>query len=88
MTNDMLPVDAVEFDSDKDFIYTKPKVNNSGGKGRNFNSKSKKGLYMSTPLMLTWGINEYVDDQTVSEHMICHYSFQKKNIRRKQQLSF
>ena len=65
MTNEMLPVDAVEFDAEKDFMYTKPKVNASGGKSVGvLNANTKKGLYMSTPLMLTWGINEYVDEQT------------------------
>ena len=65
MTNEMLPVDAVEFDAEKDFMYTKPKVNASGGKSVGvLNANTKKGLYVSTPLMLTWGINEYVDEQT------------------------
>ena len=65
MTNEMLPVDAVEFDVEKGFMYTKPKVNASGGKSVGvLNANTKKGLYVSTPLMLTWGINEYVDEQT------------------------
>ena len=37
----------------------KPKVNASGGKNvALFNSKAKKLLNLSTPLMLTWGVNE------------------------------
>ena len=56
-------IDGREFDATNDFMYTKPKVNQSGGKSVGIlNAKTKKGLYMSTPLMLTWGINEYVDE--------------------------
>lgn len=51
--------------SDKltDINYTKPKINNAGGKSIGIlNKKTNKGLFVSTPLMLTWGINEYVDE--------------------------
>ena len=42
-------VDAAEFTPDSDFIYTKPSVNKQGGKSIGIlNSKSKKGLYIST----------------------------------------
>jgi len=65
MTNDWEPIDAVEFDAASDFMYTKPKVNAQGGKGVGIlNANTKKSLDLSTPLMLTWGINEYVDDQS------------------------
>ena len=47
------------------FVYTKPKVNSVGGKSIGIlNKKSNKSLFVSTPLMLTWGINEYVDEQS------------------------
>ena len=43
--------------------YTKPKVNNVGGKSIGIlNKKNNKSIFVSTPLMLTWGINEYVDE--------------------------
>ena len=58
-------VDATSFNSETDYTYTKPKVNPSGGKSIGIiNSKSNKGLYLSTPLMLTWGVNEYVDEKS------------------------
>ena len=58
-------VRGVEFDSDDGVVFTKPKVNNSGGKNIGIlNASTKKSLYMSTPLMLTWGVNEYKDDNT------------------------
>ena len=57
--------DGTTFNASTDYIYTKPKVNASGGKSIGIlNSKSIKGLYMSTPLMLTWGVNEYTDDSS------------------------
>ena len=42
-----------------DVSLGKPKVNSSGGKNIPiFNAKAKKLLNLSTPLMLTWGVNE------------------------------
>ena len=58
-------VNGTEFNSEKDYIYTKPKANASGGKSIGIiNKESMKGLYISTPLMLTWGVNEYTDDKS------------------------
>jgi hypothetical protein len=60
-----LIVDATEFDADKHYIYTKPKVNPSGGKNIGIlNAESKKGLYLATPLMLTWGVNSFTDESS------------------------
>ena len=65
MNAQTMMVDGVNFDAETSFDYTKPKVNASGGKSVGIlNSNTKKGLYLSTPLMLTWGINEYVDEPT------------------------
>ena len=48
-----------------DYSYAKPTVNKSGGKSIRVTSGNGKGsLLLSTPLMLTWGVNEYVDEQT------------------------
>ena len=63
MTAQQMMIDTADFNVDKDFMYTKPKINASGGKSIGIlNSKSKKSLMLQTPLMLTWGINEYVDE--------------------------
>ena len=52
-------VEGSKFDAKTDVVFTKPKVNSSGSKNVGIlNSKTKKSLYLSTPLMLTWGINE------------------------------
>ena len=42
-----------------------PKVNASGGKNVPiYNAIAKKGLTLQTPLMLTWGVNEWTDDNS------------------------
>ena len=42
-----------------------PKVNASGGKDVPiYNAAAKKGLTLQTPLMLTWGVNEWTDDNS------------------------
>ena len=58
-------VSGVNFNADSDYIYTKAKVNASGGKSVGIlNKASNKSLYISTPLMLTWGVNIYEDEKT------------------------
>lgn len=45
--------------------YTAPKANKSGGKAISIISKQKKrALHISTPLMMTWGISDFVDEKT------------------------
>ena len=56
---------GTNFDTTKDFIYTKAKVQANGRKQIGIlNNNNKKSFYLSTPLMLTWGCNEFVDEQT------------------------
>lgn len=51
------------FDAESDMLYSKPKVNKSGGKSVGvINSTTKKSLHLSTPLMLTWGVNTWEPD--------------------------
>jgi hypothetical protein len=45
-----------------DIKYTTPKANSSGGKAINIlNKTTNSTLRLSTPLMLTWGASDYVD---------------------------
>ena len=45
--------------------YSAPKSGGSGGKSVNImNKQAKCGLRISTPLMLTWGASDYVDEKT------------------------
>ena len=58
-----LIINATSLDTEKDIKYSKPKINKSGGKSINIqSSKTNTVLNLGTPLMLTWGVNEYVDD--------------------------
>lgn len=58
-------VSGVNFDVKQDFMYTKAKVNANGRKSIGIlNNENKKSLYISTPLMLTWGVNTYTDEKT------------------------
>ena len=61
-------VSGLEFNVSSDYMYTKAKVNANGRKSVGIlNNKNKKSLYLSTPLMLTWGVNVYEDDKTGSK---------------------
>jgi hypothetical protein len=58
-------VSGTAFNASTDFVYTKPKLNANNGKSIGIlNKHNMKSLYVSTPLMLTWGVNEYTDDKT------------------------
>jgi len=58
-------VSGIAFNVSNDYVYTKPKVNANGGKTVGIlNKQNMKTLYISTPLMLTWGVNEYTDEKS------------------------
>jgi len=45
--------------------YAKPKVNTSGGKSIGImNAASGTVLQISSPMMLTWGVNSFTDEKT------------------------
>jgi hypothetical protein len=48
--------------------YMIPKINDKGGKSINIISKqTNKTLSISTPLMMTWGVSDYVDEKGESD---------------------
>jgi hypothetical protein len=48
--------------------YTQPKVNDRGGKSINIiSSQTGRWLHISTPLMMTWGVSDYVDEKGESD---------------------
>jgi hypothetical protein len=58
-------INTTDFNPDTDMSYKKPTLNKSGGKSVGItNSTTSKSLYLSTPLMLTWGVNEWGDEAT------------------------
>lgn len=64
MTSTMNILSGVDF-TPSDIKYSKPKVDTRGGKSVGIlNAATNTATYISTPLMLTWGINDYVDDKS------------------------
>jgi hypothetical protein len=54
-------IDATMFNA-KEIRYSAPKANASGGKSINIlNKATNSGIRLSTPLMLTWGASDFVD---------------------------
>ena len=48
--------------------YMAPKINERGGKSISLISKqSNRSLHVSTPLMMTWGVNDFVDEKGESD---------------------
>ena len=55
---------GVDIDAQRDIAYTKVKVNPNGRKSVGIlNKTAKSGLLIQTPLMKTWGVNEYPDEK-------------------------
>ena len=53
------------FNPSKDIKYSKPKVNASGGKSIGIlNAQTNSATFIATPLMMTWGVSEFVDKKT------------------------
>jgi len=62
-SNKQTVVDFKHFNPDTDCGFSKPKINKVGGKNvRITYNKTNDVLHLSTPLMLTWGVNEYMDE--------------------------
>jgi hypothetical protein len=58
-------ISASEFKSETNMSYNKPKINKAGGKSVPIiNKSSNRQLHLSMPLMLTWGVNQRVDEST------------------------
>lgn len=58
-------IQGVSFRPETDIKYSKAKVNSSGGKSVGVvNAHTGQTLYMGTPLLMTWGIQEFVDEKT------------------------
>jgi hypothetical protein len=58
-------IQGVSFRPENDIKYSKLKINPSGGKSVGIvNAHTGQTLYVGTPLLLTWGIQEFVDDKT------------------------
>jgi len=64
MASDMV-IPGASFNPASDMKYTKPKVNSVGGRSVGIvNSKTSTVLNLSSPLMLTWGVQSFTDDKS------------------------
>ena len=53
------------FNPETDIKYSKCKINASGGKSVGiYNSQTAQSLYVGTPLLMTWGLQQYTDEKT------------------------
>jgi len=53
------------FNPETDIKYSKCKINASGGKSVGiYNSQTGQSLFVGTPLLMTWGLQQYTDDKT------------------------
>lgn len=60
-----LVINATDFTPSKDVGYNKPRVNKAGGKAVSIvNNSTRRQLMITTPLMLTWGVNERRDESS------------------------
>ena len=58
-------IQGVSFNPESDIKYSKSKVNSSGGKSVGVvNAHTGQSLFLGTPLLMTWGIQEFVDEKT------------------------
>jgi hypothetical protein len=64
MASEMV-ISGASFNPLTDMKYTKPKVNSVGGRSVGIvNSKTSTVLNLSSPLMLTWGVNDFTDEKS------------------------
>ena len=58
-------IDGTQFIADNNIMYCAPKATPQGAKSVNILSKASKSfLTLSTPLLLTWGASDFVDEKT------------------------
>ena len=53
------------FNPETDTKYSKCKINASGGKSVGiYNTQTGQSLFVGTPLLMTWGLQQYIDEKT------------------------
>ena len=86
MSSDGNPiVSATSFNPNKDVGYAKSKTNKSGGKSVNItNTTTGQTLYLSTPLMLTWGAQMFADEHTGRKSYTMSLQFPRDDYKNEQ----
>jgi hypothetical protein len=65
MASSDMVISGAAFNPQTDMKYSKPKVNSLGGRSVGIvNSKTSTVLNLSSPLMLTWGVQSFTDEKT------------------------
>ena len=65
MAEQTLMIPAAEFNHAEEMGYSKLRINKAGGKAINIVNKSNnRQLHLTCGLMLTWGVNKRVDEQS------------------------
>ena len=71
-------INGLTFNAETDCKYVKSKINKSGGKSVGIlNGTNNTALCVATPLMLTWGLNEFVDEVTGRKQYTMSIQFPK-----------
>lgn len=84
-SDDNTIVSAADFEPSSTVGYAKPKTNKSGGKSVNItNTNTKQALYLSTPLILTWGATEFVDEHTGRKSYTMSLQFPRDDYKNEQ----
>lgn len=87
--SDNLIINGHSFVPKQDVVYNKPRLNKVGGKSVGIiNKHSSRQLMLSTPLMLTWGINRRVDEQTGKESYDMSLQFPQESYASEQTTRF
>lgn len=82
-------VSGTDFTPSKQVSYAKAKMNKSGGKSVNvLNSKTAQTLHISSPLMLTWGVNENQWDENGPKTYDMSLQFPKEGYETSQTTQF
>jgi len=88
-SDDNTIVSATAFKPSSNVGYAKPKTNKSGGKSINIiNTNTKQSLYLSTPLMLTWGAQMFVDEHTGRKSYTMSVQFPRDDFKNEQTNQF
>tara|TARA_B100000963_G_C22553778_1_gene638069 strand:- start:85 stop:969 length:885 start_codon:yes stop_codon:yes gene_type:complete len=85
----MLVATPENFKASENVLFTKPKVNASGGKSCGIlNSITKKSLYLSTPLIKCWGVNKRENERMGGFNYDFSLQFDDENFASEKQKEF
>lgn len=81
-------INATQFNPAKDIKFTKPKINKSGGKSVGILNSKGGVVLLSTPLIYTWGMNEFVDEATKKKSYDLNIQFPNESYPNEQNSKF